>query len=262
MRRLYVCVLTGTLSLVGVSVCTAQSTSTPELVTDRPDFTESSDVVGHRVVQIETGFTFQQTDAATRQITTPKVLVRVGIGARFELRFAGDGFVSQSVQTPLGSARTSGHSDSEIGAKLKFLTASHAGVDMAVIPFVSVPTASQGFGTTGYDPGVKLTWADDLPNGFGLSGNFNATSVTGEFGRAWQREFSASLGHDLAEGWGAYWEAYGTLAPHHCDCTLDTGLSRAIGANRQFDVEVGRGVSGDAQDWFVGIGFAVRRPGK
>jgi hypothetical protein len=190
------------------------------------------------------------------------VLVRVGIGSRFELRFADDGFVTQSVRTPIGHARTTGRSDLEIGAKVRFLTASTAGVDMAVIPFVSIPTASPGFGTTGYDPGMKLTWARDLPSGFGLSGNFNATSVTGELGRAWEREVSASLSHELTEGWGAYWEAYGTVDGNHCDCTLNTGISRAIGVNSQFDVEVGRGVGGDAQDWFVGVGFAVRRLGR
>ena len=262
MRHRNIYVLTGILCLVWVSVCRAQTTSTPELVTDRPDFTESSEVVGHRVVQIESGFTLEQTDAATRQVTTPQVLVRVGIGSRFELRFADAGFVSQSVQTPIGGTRASGRSDFEIGAKLKFLTASTAGVDMAVIPFVSVPTASDGFGTTGYDPGMKLTWARDLPRGFGLSGNLNATSVTTELGRQWEREVSASLGHPLTGGWGAYWEAYGTVDGNHCDCTVNTGVSRAIGANSQVDVEVGRGVSGDAQDWFVGVGFAVRRLGR
>jgi hypothetical protein len=64
----------------------AQTPSVPELVTDRPDFTESSEVVGHRIVQIETGLRVEQSAAATGQVTTPQVLVRVGLGSRFELR--------------------------------------------------------------------------------------------------------------------------------------------------------------------------------
>lgn len=240
-----------------VGVCAAQS-DVPELVTDRPDFTESSEVVGHGVVQIESGLTLEQTDETASQVTAPQVLVRVGIGSRFELRFAGDGFVSQSVDTPSGSVRTGGHSDAEIGAKFKFLDAKSAGVDMAVIPFMSLPMASDGFGTTGYDPGFKLTVARDLVKGFGLSGNFNAASVTGETGRAWEREASLSLGHGLGGAWGAYWEMYGSLHDG-CDCTLNAGVTRGFGNNLQVDVEVGRGVSGDAQDWFVGFGFAVRR---
>src|SRR6185295_11633355 len=176
-RQLGTGLLSGTIVVVTAAVCAAQTSSVPELVTDRPDFTESSEVVGHRVVQVETGLRLEQSDAATRQVSTPQMLVRVGVGSRFELRFAGDGFISQSVKTPAGDLHTSGRSDAELGAKFKFLSADKAGVDMAVIPFLSLPTASEGFGSTGYDPGVKLTWARDFPKGFGLSGNFNAASV-------------------------------------------------------------------------------------
>jgi hypothetical protein len=246
------------LSVTFVEVCAAQGTA-PELITDRPDFTESSEVVGSGVVQIESGLTFEQTDEIAKQVTAPQLLVRVGIGPRFELRFAGDGFVSQSVETPGGVERSGGHSDAEIGAKFKLFDAAMVGFDMAVIPFLSLPTASDGFGTNGYDPGFKLTVARELVRGFGLSGNFNAASVTSQAGRAWEREASVSLGHGLGGAWGAYWETYGSFHDGDCDCTVNTGVTRALGVNGQVDVEVGRGVSGQAQDWFVGVGFAVRR---
>jgi hypothetical protein len=219
------------------AICAAQSIASPELVTDRPDFTESSEAVGHRVIQIESGFTFEQTDDTAHQVTAPQLLVRVGVGRRFELRFAGDGFVSQSVETPAGLVRTGGHSDAEIGAKWKFFDQPAVGFDMAVIPFLSLPTASDGFG---------------------LSGNFNAASVTSEAGRAWEREASVSLGRGFDGEWGAYWETYGSFSEGGCDCTVNTGVTHALGDSGQVDVEVGRGVTGNAQDWFVGVGFAVR----
>jgi hypothetical protein len=185
--------------------------------------------------------------------------VRVGLGPRFELRFAGDGFVSQSLQTPAGHVRTSGRSDLEIGGKFKFLDADRAGLDMAVIPFLSLPTATDGFSSNGYDPGLKLTVARELPRGFGVSGNLNVAGVTSEMGRTWQREASVSLGHALGGPFGAYWEAFGTLREDGCDCTVNTGVTMALGGNGQLDLEVGRGISGQSQDWFVGVGFAVRR---
>jgi hypothetical protein len=49
-----------------------------------------------------------------------------------------------------------------------------------------------------------------------------------------------SLGHGLGGG------------------TVNTGVTHALGVNGQVDVEVGRSVSGHAQDWFVGVGVAVR----
>ena len=248
----------GALLLGAATVCAGQTSApAPDLVTDRPDFTESSEVVGHRIIQVESGLTFEQTDRQRRQVTAPQLLVRVGAGPRVELRFAGDGVVSQSQQTPSGAVRTTGRSDVEIGAKFKFLDST--AVAMSVIPFVSLPTASQGFSSTGYDPGFKLTAARDLPRGFALSGNFNLADVTADGRRAWTREASLSLGRALGGAFGAYWEAYGTLDGGRCDCTANTGVTMALGANGQLDVEIGRGISGEAQDWFVGIGFAVRR---
>jgi len=238
--------------------CQAQD-GAPPLVTDRPDFTESTDVVGHGVIQLETGLTFERSDDASHQVTAPQVLVRVGVGPRVELRFAGDGLISQSSQAPGGRVRSTGGSDLEVGAKVTLLSEARAGAAVAVIPFLSLPTASEGFGTTGYDPGVKVAAARELPRGFSLAGNVNVLSITTGAGRDWVREASVSLAHALRGPVAAYWEAYGTLADDACHCTLNTGLTLALGGDSQLDVAVGRGVSGDAQDWFVGLGFSVRR---
>jgi hypothetical protein len=250
--------LAGLILLSSAASLFGQITEPRELVTDRPDFTESSEVVGHGIVQIESGLTFEQTDAVLRQMTAPQLLVRVGVGSRFELRFAGDGLVMQSVQAPAGRLHTSGRSDAEIGAKLKLLDAETARVDMAVIPFLSLPTATPGFGSDGVNPGIKLTVARDLPRGFGLSGNVNAARVTSDGGQTWEREASLSVARALRGPVSAYWEAYGTVGDGRCECTVNTGVALAAGPNAQFDVEVGRRVSGDAPRWFVGAGFAIR----
>ena len=253
-------VLAGLIVLGAAAPSYAQLTASSELVTDRPDFTESSEVVGHLVLQVESGFTFETIDETLRQMTVPQVLLRVGLGRRFELRFAADGLLVQSADTPDGRVRANGGSDIEIGAQLKFLDADAAGVDMTVIPFLSLPTATPGFGAEGTIPGFKLTVARDLPRGFGLSGNYNVASLPLDDERAWEQQASVSLGHGLGGPVGAYWEVYGAIGDGRCDCTVNTGVTIAAGANAQFDVEVGRGVSGDAPDWFVGAGFAIRTP--
>jgi len=40
--------------------------------------------------------------------------------------------------------------------------------------------------------------------------------------------------------------------------TVDVGVSRPLGDNLEIDVETGRGLSGPAQDWFIGVGLAIR----
>ena len=258
MSRLRALWLTVALCACSVSVCAAQSSAPTGINTDRPDFTDSTDVVGHHVIQLETGIRFERTPAAIDRITTPQVLVRFGLGSRFELRFGDDGFESESMPAPAGRTRVAGSADAQLGAKVKLLGNSDGGFALAAIPFLSLPTASGGFGTGAFDPGFKLAWETDLPRGFGISGNFYAASATDDARRTWDRQVSVSMDHDLAGSWSAYWEAYGARHDGRCECTLDTGVSRGIGPNRQIDFEVGRGIDGNAHDWFAGLGFAVR----
>jgi hypothetical protein len=241
-------------------LCAAQSApAAPELVTDRPGFGESSGVVERGTIQIETGLTLQQIDASQRQLTAPQLLARVGVAPRVELRVSADGLIDQTVRTSSGRARTYGRSDAEVGGKVKVLDEARAGVDVAVLPYVSVPTASTGFGSAHYDPGFKVAAGRGLPRGFGLSGTFNATDPAGDTGRAWQREISVSLDHGVGAGVGAYGEVDGAFAGRGCGCSVDGGVTVPLRANGQFDVEMGRRVHGPAQDWFVGAGFVIRR---
>jgi hypothetical protein len=241
-----------------VPAASAAQSSVPEFVPDRPDFTESSGVVGRHVVQLEMGLRLDQFDATTRQISTPQMLVRVGLGSRVEVRLAADGYVAQTIHTPSGREHASGRSDSVVSTKVQLLSGGATGLDVALLPFISLPTASASLGSASYDPGVKVAWAHALPWGVDLSGNANATSITTDTRRAWKRELSVSAGHGLGGPWAAYGEAYGALGNGQCSCALDTGISLALGANSQIDVEAGRRISGQAPDWFVGAGFAVR----
>jgi hypothetical protein len=242
------------------ALCAAQSAPVaPELVSDRPGFGESSSVVERGTIQIETGLTLQQTDALQRQLTAPQLLARVGVAPRVELRVSADGLIDQSVRTPSGRAHTDGRSDAEVGGKVKLLDEARAGVDVAVLPYVSLPTASNGFGSAHYDPGFKVVAGLGLPHGVGLSGTLNAADPAGDTGRAWQREISVSLDHGVGGGVGAYGEVDGAFAGRGCGCSVDGGLTVPVGADGQFDIEMGRGVHGAAQNWFVGVGFVIRR---
>src|SRR5688572_32137659 len=55
------------------------------LVTDRPDFTESASVPGGGRIQIEGGWTVEG-DGDARAHSLGEILVRIGVGERFEAR--------------------------------------------------------------------------------------------------------------------------------------------------------------------------------
>jgi hypothetical protein len=231
-----------------------------ELVTDRPDFTESSEVIPRGGLQLESGLTYEgdtRDGVRGRSVTVPGSLMRIGLGARMELRIGGDGMLSQTA----GAERATGYSDLEVGVKIRLLNHGTAGVDVAVLPLVSFPTGASGFSSGGIDPTLKVAWARELPAGFGATGNFNIASVSDEAGRFSQRAVSLSIGHDLVAGWGGFVETYGFTPMNRGEApgvTLDWGVSHPIGHDLQFDIEAGRGLTEMAPDWFVGFGIAVR----
>ena len=235
-----------------------------DLVTDRPDFTESSAVVGRGMLQVEMGSTFESegaSDARTRTFTAPLGLVRLGIARSLELRLSGAGDIISSYGQGLGSVSVSGGSDLEIGMKWVFLDHEDKGFAMAVIPMLSLPVGSVAMSSSTYDPTVKLTWAKTLSRGFDLSGNFNVSRPTDVDGRYTEQAYSASLAHALSTNWGGYWEVYGFVPLGREDgqaWTANTGVTRSIGSSAQVDVEVGRGVTAAAPDWFVGVGVGIR----
>ena len=62
----------------------------PPIDTDRPDFTESTAVVGVEILQTEGGVllsVMRQNGSRVVTHSVPNQLVRIGIGDRFELRF-------------------------------------------------------------------------------------------------------------------------------------------------------------------------------
>jgi outer membrane putative beta-barrel porin/alpha-amylase len=235
-----------------------------EMVTDRPDFTESSEVVGKGIAQLETGMSYEgdgQGDARSRGFTTPQALLRVGLSKRVELRLGGDGFVSERAGVGPSAVHTTGGSDFDLGMKVRLASQDTAGFDVAIIPILSLPVGSEAFSSGGVDPTVKFTWARSLPAGFDLSGNVNVSSLTQGDARFSQMAYSWSAGHDLVAGWGMYWELYGFSALEKdgdYGWTFNTGVSHPIGPNRQVDFTVGHALTGAAPDWFVSAGFSVR----
>lgn len=243
--------------LFGAGEVTAQE---PELVTDRPDFTESSETVGRGYIQIESGVSYERDGRGADRVgavAAPVSLARIGIARRMELRLGTDGVLSSAS----GPERVTGVGDLEAGAKLRVLDQAQAGVDMTLIPMVSFPTGSDEVSSGQVDPTVKLTWARSLPSGFGVSGNYNVSSLTEAGRRFAQQALSVSLAHDLLAGFGGYIEAFGFIPMARgtgSGWTIDGGISRLFGRNLQLDLEAGRGVTAEASDWFLGFGFAIR----
>lgn len=234
-------------------------TELPEMVTDRPDFTESTDVVGKGMLQIENGFTVERSQGAGK-MTSPELLMRVGLSKRVELRLGGDGLVTQRIP---GKSMVVGYSDFEIAAKVVILEAGHRRPAISLIPLISAPAGSPFFSSGAWDPTLKIAIGKDLPKGFSASGNVDFSSLTTPEGRFLQTAWSVSVDHPLGRGFGAYWEVFG-FTPWDKGSSAariaDTGITRSAGRNAQVDIRAGKRLSHVGSNWFWGVGVAFRKP--
>lgn len=233
----------------------------PELVTDRPDFTESTEVIRFGDVQWESGFSWEKS-GGMRTALFGSPLSRIGLGRRFELRLSGDGFTSEKSSDGFSSAeRIRGVGDPSVGFKWKLRNESRFLPALAVIPAVAMPWGHSKVTSGTYDPQVKVAWAKDAPLGFAVSGNINWTNMSDGVGRVAQDAFTVSVGHELGKGFSGYWEAF-TFSREERDgprvSVFQTGLTHGVGESAQLDVSVARRMTAAGPDWMISTGFVVR----
>lgn len=231
---------------------------------DRPDLTDSTDVVGAGRWQIESGLSFdadRDGGISQRAIAAPLAMLRLGIGSQFEARLSADGLVSDSVSVSGRRTRTTGRSDVQLGAKWRVFDRPWRCLAVALEPVVSLPAGSAAFTSAGYDPTVKVIVDASLPRGLSLSANFVVSAPTEDHHRFAERDVSGSLGYPIGSRWSGFAELFraSSLARGGPSAwILDAGAARPIGTRAQLDVIGGVGLSAAAPDWFIGAGFALR----
>jgi hypothetical protein len=249
----------------------AQGPAGPELVTDRPDQTESAVVVPRGTLQTELGIGFARESSGPGRVDVveaPGTLVRWGLLDRLELRFAWAGHVDVRADGPADAVEVSGPADPELGAKLSLLAAERGDAsDLALLAHLSLPAGDDEIGSPGAVPSLRLNGAHELGEGVGLGWNAGIEGVSSEDARGEHLRtrfvYTAALGFDLAERWGAFVELFGDLPasdPERAAHSLDGGVTVLLTERLQLDFAAGAGLNAEAPDWFVGAGVSFRVP--
>ena len=246
--------------ILGAAVLTGKAGATAhgqELVTDRPDQTESATVVPRGLLQIETGYLFTR-EGDVDSHAAPGTLLRIGLGGRTELRLGHAGV--------MGTEGRRGAGDSELGAKVNLIPRADGWrPELALLGSLSLPTGDNRFSSGGADPSFLVAFAHELRPG--LSVGYNA-------GAAWESSpdpldrnaffvYSLALGVGLTDRLGAFLEVFGdrqVTGPVAGSVSADTGLTFLLTEVLQLDVSVGRGLRSAADDLFVGAGLSLRMP--
>jgi hypothetical protein len=221
-------------------------------------------------MQLEGGYTYaydSDADGSAKSHSFPETLLRVGVLADWlEFRIAWN--YAEETATRFGEGgRTfqSGAEDLYLGLKLGLTGQAGLLPEMAIMPQMTVPTGSGGFSAGETLPGVVWLYGWELNDWIETGGqtvvNRALDDATGEpyaeFAQSW------TIGYDLTDRVGAYTEWF-VIAPDGADTNptenyFDGGFTYLVTNNFQLDVRGGVGLNEDADDYFVGSGFAIRR---
>lgn len=247
--------------LLGAFAClppaTAAGQEADPIITDRPDFTESAAVPGHGRIQVEGGWTVEESGNA-REHSLGEILVRIGLGERFEARIEPGSWISADD----GDADVSGLDDAGLGFKvllLQEIPPSRPAV--ALLVSSSVPTGDDEIGSSEWQPEARLALGWTLSEVWSLGANAGWGRPDDGDERFDQALGSVALGRSLGERLGMFLELYGfaPVAPDEDDAAVfDGGLTLSLGPDAQLDARAGVGLSDVAPDWLFGVGFARR----
>ncbi len=220
----------------------------PEMITDRPDFTESPYTIPLGSVQIETGFSWERVSGA--DVTRlPEGLVRWSPVLGLELRLG----VPDWLEAPGGGQ---GFGDLGLGAKFEL---GRFGVwDAAVIAAATLPTGTEVVSSGGFEPQAVLTAGRELGLRSSLGVQLSATAPAGE--EAVGVMSTVVLARALNERVGSFIELAIEKGSGETSASLvHAGLTFALTPIMQFDIHAAAGISGSAPDALIGFGFSTRR---
>ncbi len=249
-----------------------------QIETDRPDFTESPNVVPKGALQIETGFilendkqNFCETTEMFRKITVNTTLFRFGLSERVELRLNWANFNSNvKVQTNptlvkctknRGNYRRdtsfSGFSTSFIGFKTNLYK--NDKLSIGFLGHLYIPELASGDFSKA--DGQKIAPAFRIPLTYEITNRFG---IAMQYGLSWdgftpnpKTSYTLALSYGMTEKLGFYLEPYGFLTNAGEELHLiNGGFTYLINDNFQLDMTGGFGLNEAAPDNFVNCGVS------
>lgn len=210
-----------------------------QIVTDRPDQTESSQTVPKWALQLESGFLIAYHDnnqQTTRQILLPTNLFRFGIADWIELRL-----LNQFEMLKISDQQFEGISDLEIGTKIQLLKKKNLNTEIAFISHLVIPTGTKELTSDKYGTSNKLSISHMINKNIGIG--YNAGYNYFGMGNG-DLTYSLSFGIGINEKVGIYAEPFGEFT--NMDVFIvnfDAGFTYLANENLQFDFSFGTGLN-------------------
>jgi hypothetical protein len=223
----------------------------PEIVTDRPDITESAIVVPKGSLQFENGLTWTS-DHGQTALDLSETLVRFGVSDRTELRIV----VPNYLDGFTGRASASGFGDVALGMKQQ-LGPLPGEFDLSVIVALSVPTGADRISSHGFDPFIKFPWSRDLKEGWSTGGMESLFWYTEDRRRNLTGESTFYIEKQITKPWDAFAEYGGDFAQRGGSKEVaHFGTAYRITPKNQIDFHFGFGLSQATPGRFFAVGYS------
>ncbi len=265
MHRQLCAVLLGFAALLGltttasVAPAAAQINDDP-LVSDRPDFTESTSTIAPGHLQVEGGTTWQEAGEED-SLTFGEILLRYGLGENVEARLG----VGSWTRIEVPGDQLEGFEDPSVQMKVRLTPQ----VDdrppgfpaVALLVGTSVPVGSEELTADEWEPEALLAFDWILTDLLSLGANLGVAFPSAGGERFDQVLASVSLGIAATDRLGVFVETYGfSQEEDDGDATqyVDTGVTFALSSSLQLDGRIGFGLNDPSPERFVGVGAVFR----
>jgi hypothetical protein len=226
---------------------------------DRPDVTNSPQLIHPGLVQIESGVIWTRQDEAHRAFSTP-VVARIGVRDWLEAQVGSDGLVTQ---TEMGEHAT-GVGNVRLGAKVRLLANPANVARFSILPLASLPAASgeRQLGSGDADYTLTLMTGADVGRRAHIDTNYSIGAIGSGGGRRHyvQHAVSGSMSVAMTGQSSAYFEGLAVSrqeADGRAVTAVDTGVIYTIGTRMAVDGGIEAGLSRDAPAFAAFGGFSV-----
>ena len=223
-----------------------------EIITDRPDVTNSSVVVPEGSLQIENGVNLSARDG-DRSVDGTNTRLRFGIANCLEFLVDTPTYFSD-----ISNPQKSGFSD--VAPALKWQISPVPGkVDLSAVFGVALPTGSAGIAGPGAQPYLQFPWSWELRSGWGLSGMFTEFFRPSDPISRRVTETTFVIEKKVTERASLFVEYVGDYPESRSPAQLlNSGGLYRLGPNQQLDFHVALGLNHNAPSYIVGVGYSVR----
>ncbi len=236
--------------------CVFINAQTEKIDPERPDQTESADLIAKNVFQAEFGFNKENSIGKNYDLLYPTALFKYGLG-KIELRMEAVARSSYEHLIP-NTRKVSGIDPITLGFKINLVKEKNFIPKTSLISSFGIPAfSSKVFRSDHIAPSIKLVMINTFSEHADLSYNLGAEWDGFNTIPAWL--YTLSQGFSFGKNWNTYFEVFGFIqkneAPQH---SIDAGIGYCISNDTKVDLSGGFGISDAAPKSYIAIGFSFR----